>query len=71
LQRTALGKSIEKALGPFVFWSSLCDFDAHRPLRAEEILELVMTWRESRKVTKSLTVQCDRVMYLPGAPQAD
>ncbi|MPW23995.1 ISNCY family transposase [Paraburkholderia sp. CNPSo 3157] len=40
------------------------NFDAHRPLRADESLELVMTWRESRKVTRSLTVQYDRVMYL-------
>jgi transposase len=40
------------------------DFDAHRPLRADESLELVMTWREPRKVTKSLTVQYDRVMYM-------
>jgi transposase len=39
-------------------------FDAHRPLRADESLELVLTWREPRKVTKSLTVQYDRVMYL-------
>ena len=36
----------------------------HRPLRADESLELVMTWREPRKVTKSLTVQYDRVMYM-------
>ncbi len=40
------------------------DFNAHRPLRADENLDLVMTWREPRKVTKSLTVQYDRVMYL-------
>ncbi|WP_237070388.1 ISNCY family transposase, partial [Mycetohabitans sp. B2] len=40
------------------------DFDAHRPLRSDESLELVLTWREPRKVTKSLTVQYDRVMYL-------
>jgi len=40
------------------------DFDAHRPLRADENLDLVLTWREPRKVTKSLTVQYDRVMYL-------
>ncbi|MGF6482899.1 ISNCY family transposase [Paraburkholderia sp. JPY419] len=40
------------------------DFDAHRPLRAEESLDLVLTWREPRKVKKSLTVQYDRVMYL-------
>ncbi|WP_167449687.1 ISNCY family transposase [Paraburkholderia terricola] len=40
------------------------DFDAHRPPRADENLELVLTWREPRKVTKALTVQYDRVMYL-------
>ncbi|SDG42292.1 Helix-turn-helix domain-containing protein [Paraburkholderia phenazinium] len=40
------------------------DFDAHRPLRADEHLDLLMTWRETRRVTKSLTVQYDRVMYL-------
>ncbi|RQS44321.1 ISNCY family transposase [Burkholderia sp. Bp8986] len=39
-------------------------FDAHRPLRDDESLELTLTWREPRKVTKSLTVQYDRVMYL-------
>jgi transposase len=39
-------------------------FDAHRPLRADESLDLALTWREPRKVTKSLTVQYDRVMYL-------
>ncbi|MBN3787473.1 ISNCY family transposase [Burkholderia sp. Ac-20353] len=39
-------------------------FDTHRPLRADEDLDLVFTWRETRKVTKSLTVQYDRVMYL-------
>ncbi len=31
---------------------------------AYENLDLVLTWREPRKVTKSLTVQYDRVMYL-------
>ncbi|MGP8446435.1 ISNCY family transposase [Burkholderia vietnamiensis] len=40
------------------------DFNAHRPQRADENLDLVLTWREPRKVTKSLTVQYDRVMYL-------
>jgi hypothetical protein len=40
------------------------DFDAHRPLRADENLETVLTWREPRIVTKALTVQYDRVMYL-------
>ena len=39
-------------------------FDAHRPLRADEDLEVLLTWREARKVTKSLTVQYDRVIYL-------
>ncbi|MGF6653164.1 transposase [Paraburkholderia youngii] len=39
-------------------------FDAHRPLRADEDLDAVMTWREPRRVTKSLTVQYDRVIYL-------
>ncbi len=39
-------------------------FDAHRPLRTDEHLDLVLTWREPRKVTRSLTVQYDRVMYL-------
>ncbi|PMS16259.1 integrase, partial [Paraburkholderia rhynchosiae] len=39
-------------------------FDAHRPLRADENLDLVFTWREPRKVSKSLTVRYDRVMYL-------
>jgi hypothetical protein len=39
-------------------------FDAHRPLRADESLDLVLTWREPRKVSKSLTVRYDRVMYL-------
>ncbi|SIT51024.1 transposase [Paraburkholderia piptadeniae] len=39
-------------------------FDAHRPLRDDEDLDLLLTWREPRRVTKSLTVQYDRVMYL-------
>jgi transposase len=39
-------------------------FDAHRPLRTDESLDLLLTWRETRRVTKSLTVQYDRVMYL-------
>jgi hypothetical protein len=40
------------------------EFDAHRPLRADEDLDLLLTWRESRKVTKALTVRYDRVLYL-------
>ncbi|NLP65092.1 ISNCY family transposase [Paraburkholderia sacchari] len=39
-------------------------FDAHRPLRADEDLDTLLTWRETRRVTKALTVQYDRVMYL-------
>ena len=39
-------------------------FDAHRPLREDEDLDTLLTWRELRRVTKSLTVQYDRVMYL-------
>jgi hypothetical protein len=39
-------------------------FDAHRPLRDDENLERLLTWRESRKVTKALTVRYDRVLYL-------
>jgi transposase len=40
------------------------EFDAHRPLRVDEDLEMLFMWRELRKVTKSLTVQYDRVIYL-------
>jgi len=39
-------------------------FNAHRPVRADEDLDLLFTWRELRRVTKSLTVQYDRVIYL-------
>jgi transposase len=39
-------------------------FDAHRLLREDEDLDALLTWRELRRVTKSLTVQYDRVMYL-------
>jgi hypothetical protein len=39
-------------------------FDAHRPLRDDEDLDTLLTWRELRRVTKALTVQYDRVMYL-------
>nr|WP_273994484.1 ISNCY family transposase [Burkholderia thailandensis] len=40
------------------------DFDAHRPLRDDENLDRLMTWRETRRVSKSLTVLYDRVLYL-------
>ncbi|VWD62403.1 integrase catalytic subunit [Burkholderia contaminans] len=39
-------------------------FDAHRPLGSDEDLDLLLTWRETRRVTKALTVQYDRVLYL-------
>ena len=39
-------------------------FNAHRPLRDDEDLDTLLTWRELRRVTKSLTVQYDRAMYL-------
>ncbi len=40
------------------------DFDAHRPLRVDEDLTRIFTWREWRKVSQSLTLQYDKVMYL-------
>ncbi len=40
------------------------DFDAHRPVRDDEDLELLFTWRLQRKVSQSLTLQHDRVIYL-------
>ncbi|KVS03570.1 ISNCY family transposase, partial [Burkholderia sp. SIMBA_043] len=40
------------------------DFNAHRPLRDDENLDTVLTWRETRRVSKSLTVLYDRVLYL-------
>ncbi len=38
--------------------------DAHRPLRIEDNLELIFTWREPRCVSKSLTIQYDKMLYL-------
>ena len=40
------------------------EFNAHRPLRDDEALDEILTWRELRRVSKSLTVQYDRVIYL-------
>ncbi|RWA46970.1 hypothetical protein AU476_34980 [Cupriavidus sp. UYMSc13B] len=40
------------------------DFDAHRPLRGDEDLARIFSWREWRKVSQSLTLQYDKVMYL-------
>lgn len=39
-------------------------FDAHRPLRPDDDLRLILTWRVQRKVSLSLTLQHDKVIYL-------
>jgi hypothetical protein len=39
-------------------------FDAHRPLRDDENLDLILTCRVPRSVSNVLTVQYDRVIYL-------
>lgn len=40
------------------------DFDVHRELDVDDDLDMVFTWREARRVSKSLTVQYDKVLYL-------
>ncbi|SDD53494.1 Integrase core domain-containing protein [Cupriavidus sp. YR651] len=40
------------------------DFNAHRPLRPDEDLDRIFTWREWRKVSASLTLQYDKTLYL-------
>ncbi|WP_238267937.1 ISNCY family transposase, partial [Cupriavidus pauculus] len=40
------------------------DFDAHRPLRGDEDLARIFSWREWRKVSQSLTLQYAKVRYL-------
>jgi hypothetical protein len=40
------------------------DFDVHRPLETDDNLVAFFTWREPRRVSKSLTVQYDKVLYL-------
>ena len=40
------------------------DFDVHRPLETDDDLTAFFTWREPRRVSKSLTVQYDKVLYL-------
>lgn len=40
------------------------DFNAHRPVRLDEDLECIFTWREWRKVSNRLTLQYDRNLYL-------
>jgi len=38
--------------------------DAHRPLRDDEDLDVIFTWQEERKISRNLTFQYRRVMYL-------
>lgn len=40
------------------------DWNAHRPLRDDEELDLIFTWRVLRKVSHVLTLQYDRAIYL-------
>lgn len=42
----------------------LHDFNAHRPLALNDDLDAEFTWREPRRVSKSLTVQYDKMLYL-------
>jgi transposase len=39
-------------------------YDAHRPLRADENLDTILTWRVERKVSDALTLLNDRVIWL-------
>jgi len=44
--------------------------DAHRPIRQDEDLDLIFTWREQRKLTSNLTLHYERKLYLlPDTPQ--
>ncbi|MBQ4793750.1 ISNCY family transposase [Dickeya dianthicola] len=40
------------------------DFNANRPLEPNDNLDLIFTWRELRKVSKNLTLQYDKILYL-------
>lgn len=40
------------------------DWNAHRPLRDDEDLDLIFTWRVLRKVSHVLTLQYERTIYL-------
>jgi transposase len=40
------------------------DFDAHRPLRNDEDLDVIFTVRERRRVSPHLTLQYDKMLYL-------
>lgn len=45
------------------------DWDAHRPLREDEHLELIFTHREKRKVSHVPTLQHDKTIDLIGDTQ--
>jgi hypothetical protein len=40
------------------------DFNAHRPIRDDENLDLIFTVREPRRVSHSLTLQYHKTIYL-------
>ena len=40
------------------------DYNAHRPLQANDNLKEIFCWQEPRTLTKALTVQYDKVVYL-------
>lgn len=40
------------------------DFDVHRPLELEDVLDAIFTWRQPRRISKSLTLQYDKILYL-------
>lgn len=40
------------------------EFDVHRELDVDDDLDMMFNWREARRVSKSLTVQYDKVLYL-------
>lgn len=40
------------------------DFDVHRPIHEDEDLDLILTWREPRKVSHVLTLQYDKTIYM-------
>jgi hypothetical protein len=44
--------------------------DAHRPVRDDEDLDLIFSWREQRKLTSNLALHYERKLYLlPDTPQ--
>jgi hypothetical protein len=41
----------------------LSQYNAHRPLAAQDDLALVLTWQEPRTLSKNLTVQFEKIIY--------